>query len=46
MGQRWEESELFRVIEESLTLAEQLPLGQGHLQQTAITKPDTEWGER
>lgn len=40
MGYAWEESETFRVNEES----EQFPMGNGHLQHTAITEHDNEWG--
>lgn len=38
-----EEPEIFRITEE-FTLAEQFPLGQGHLQHTAITEHNTKWG--
>lgn len=41
MGQTWEEPVFFRVIKESLTLAEEFPLRNGHLQQTALTEHNT-----
>lgn len=42
MGHAWEESEIFRVNVDSLILGEQCPLGNGHLQHTAVTE-HKEW---
>lgn len=43
MGNAWEESEIFRVNEDSLILGEQVLLGNGHFQHMAVTEHN-KWG--